>query len=85
MSNKQLILDTLIALSERGYDISTLIGPALAARIEEIAELEKLDYFEAQMQQLMEDIQIDEKELNKAFEKLKLEEELQALKKKMGK
>lgn len=85
MQDKKLVLDTLVAMVQQGHDISHMVGPTLAMKIQEIAEYQSLDNFEMQMSGIMEELEIDEEEIRteKELKNIALDNELQQLKQKM--
>ena len=85
MQNQKLVLDTLIALVQQGHDISHMVGPTLALKIEEIANFQNLDNFEMQMTNVMQELEIDEEQLKteKELKDLALDNELELLKQKV--
>jgi len=86
MADQRTILDTLIAMVQRGYEIVSLVGADLAARITQIAQMENQDLAEAEIIRLMLEHDIDEEELElkEEFRKLDIEDNLADLKRKMG-
>lgn len=85
MQDKRLILDTLVAMVQKGHDISHMVGSTLAMKIEEIAQYQSLDNFEMQMAGIMQELELDEKDLEteKEFKNIELDNELALLKQKM--
>ncbi|WP_299454025.1 hypothetical protein [uncultured Microscilla sp.] len=87
MANQRTILDTLIAMVKQGYEIASIVGSELAAKITEIAQMQNIEVAETEIIRLMLEYDIDEEEiaLNKEFRKLDIESDLSNLKRKMGK
>lgn len=86
MADQRTILDTLIAMVQRGYEIVSLVGTELAARITQIAQMQDTEMAETEIIRLMLEHDIDEEEieLKEEFKKLDIEEDLADLKRKMG-
>ncbi|HAS41888.1 MAG TPA: hypothetical protein DCS93_15515 [Microscillaceae bacterium] len=86
MADQRTILDTLIAMVQRGYEIVSLVGADLAARITQIAQMENHEMAETEIIRLMLEYDIDEEELElkEEFRKLDIEDDLADLKRKMG-
>lgn len=86
MADQRTILDTLIAMVQRGYEIVSLVGAELAARITQIAQMDNQDLAETEIIRLMLEYDIDEEELElkEEFRKLDIEDDLADLKRKMG-
>lgn len=86
MADQRTILDTLVAMVQRGYEIVSLVGAELAARITQIAQMENQDLAETEIIKLMLEYDIDEEELElkEEFRKLDIEDDLADLKRKMG-
>ena len=87
MNDKRIIVDTLIGLVQKGEDISHIVGHDLAIKITEIATIDDITLFEAQLSKVMMDLDIKEEDLNlkKTFDQMDLEDELTKMKKKLGK
>lgn len=86
MADQRTILDTLIAMVQRGYEIVSLVGTELATRITQIAQMQDTEMAETEIIRLMLEHDIDEEEieLKEEFKKLDIEEDLADLKRKMG-
>ncbi len=86
MADQRTVLDTLIAMVQRGYEIVSLVGADLAARITQIAQIDNQDLAETEIIRLMLEYDIDEEELElkEEFRKLDIEDDLANLKRKMG-
>ncbi|OJJ20785.1 hypothetical protein BKI52_09380 [marine bacterium AO1-C] len=86
MADQRTILDTLIAMVKRGYEIVSLVGADLAARITQIAQMDNQEIAETEIIRLMLEYDIDEEEiaLKEEFRKLDIEDDLADLKRKMG-
>lgn len=86
MADQRTILDTLIAMVQRGYEIVSLVGTELATRITQIAQMQDTEMAETEIIRLMLEYDIDEEEieLREEFKKLDIEEDLADLKRKMG-
>ena len=87
MADQRTVLDTLIAMVQRGYEIVSLVGADLAARIAQIAQIDNQDLAETEIIRLMLEYDIDEEELElkEEFRKLDIEDDLANLKRKMEK
>lgn len=86
MADQRTILDTLIAMAQRGYEIASLVGTELAAKITQIAQTQDIETAEVEIIRLMLEYDIDEEELalKEEFKKLDVESDLADLKRKMG-
>jgi hypothetical protein len=82
---QKLTIETLLEMHRKGEDISLYVGVGLASKIEEMAELEALDQYEAQMQLLMEELNIDIEavQAQKLEQEKKVDDALAQLKSKM--
>ncbi len=86
MADQHTVLDTLIAMVKRGYEITSIVGSELAAKITEIVRVQDTETAEVEIIKLMLEYDIDEEEiaLNEEFRKLDIETDLNNLKRKMG-
>lgn len=86
MADQHTVLDTLIAMVKRGYEITSIVGSELAAKIAEIVRVQDTETAEIEIIKLMLEYDIDEEEiaLNEEFRKLDIETDLNNLKRKMG-
>lgn len=86
MADQHTVLDTLIAMVKRGYEITSIVGSELAAKIAEIVRVQDTETAEVEIIKLMLEYDIDEEEiaLNEEFRKLDIETDLNNLKRKMG-
>ncbi len=76
----------LLEMLRQGQEVATLVGVNMAQRLQDLLAQEKIERTAAEVQQILQDLQIDEEELalRKQFGAMDLDHELAQLKKDLG-
>lgn len=84
--NKKELLEMLLEMLRQGQEVATLVGVSMAQRLQDLLAQEKIERTAAEIQQILQDLQIDEEELalRKQFGAMDLDQELAQLKKDLG-